>query len=116
MAKSAQNADKKATPAADGSTAWRPVPGDEFTGTVTKVGVFESDYGKVPVVTFDTAEGVLRVYAFHRALEARFRDIKPRGGEILTIHYFGEVDSKNIDEETGEVFRYHKYSVTESPW
>jgi hypothetical protein len=116
MVKRAQNADTQKTAAADGSSAWRPEPGEEFTGTVTKVGVYDSDYGKVPVITYDTPDGVIRVYAFHRALEMRLREMKPRGGEIHTVKYFGKVDSKNVDEETGEVFQYHKYSVTESPW
>jgi|SRR5215216_4744144 len=139
MAKFAQNADIDSSPAVENALAdidrrlaienapaWRPEPGDRFSGTVVKIHIFEhEEYGKSPVITYEVDDGVfLKVYAIHQTLATRYYELKPSIGDVNTVAYFGAIASNSRkDPKTGEPIEYHKYSVLggteqeeEAPW
>lgn len=106
MAKAVQTADK---PQAPQTPVFKlEADGDAIKGEVVGLGLFKGQYGDVPVLTIQTADGPFRVYGRGTMID-RLYDLKPNVGNIIEIIRVGERESAGGN-------KYIKYKVTLLPW
>lgn len=79
---------------------WRPSDGATISGPILEVKSGQSDYhkSKHPILIIEdrNQDGKLvAVHAFHRVLWRRIVQLKPKPGEVITITYHGQQDSKD---------------------
>jgi hypothetical protein len=101
--------------------AWRPAPGDTFTGKLAGIRIGDNgDYGPYPVVVFKNVDddGYTAVHAFHTLLRDGLLKLAPKMDDEVSIHYVGEVEKNSsatafnaglIKEKDREF--YHDYVV-----
>ena len=68
--------------------------GNEISGTVVRLEMGETPYGKCPIVVIDTGNGTLRsVWLTHKALRGAVTRVRPQVGDGIAIRCLGERES-----------------------
>jgi len=90
--------------------AWMPTPGTTVRAHVIAMSMRTTEYGTVPVLTYETPGGeVFTVWAFHSVLRERLAELKTDIGSDQYLTYVGTQTSKKRVDSEGKPQKYHDY-------
>jgi hypothetical protein len=80
--------------------------GDEIAGTVVRLDVADTEYGRQRIVVVDPGDGNLRsIWLLHDALRSQMEKLKPQPGDVVAVRYLGR-------QQSASGRSYHAYTVT----